>query len=123
MIAFDKNALICDLAETYNIYDYKSLPVNMVATFSVGLREESRIKMKMSGAKVTTNTLILAIIADRLGNIIWSLSEDGRKGVNRPVQLLETITGKAMTKEESDIVLFDSPEDYESARKKLAERR
>lgn len=123
MIAFDKNALICDLAETYNIYDYKSLPVNMVATFSVGLREESRIKMKMSGAKVTANTFILAIIADRLGNIIWSLSEDGRKGVNRPVQLLETITGKAMIKEESDIVLFDSPEDYESARKKLAERR
>ena len=36
MIKTDEDALICDLAETYQIYDYKSLPAYMVATFSVG---------------------------------------------------------------------------------------
>ena len=39
MIKTDEDALICDLAETYQIYDYKSLPAYMVATFSVGLRK------------------------------------------------------------------------------------
>ena len=48
MIKTDEDALICDLAETYQIYDYKSLPAYMVATFSVGLRENSRIKMKLN---------------------------------------------------------------------------
>ena len=33
MIKTDEDALICDLAETYQIYDYKSLPAYMVATF------------------------------------------------------------------------------------------
>ena len=30
MIKTDEDALICDLAETYQIYDYKSLPAYMV---------------------------------------------------------------------------------------------
>ena len=56
MIKTDEDALICDLAETYQIYDYKSLPAYMVATFSVGLRENSRIKMKLSNQPITLNT-------------------------------------------------------------------
>ena len=49
MLNLDKDALLCDLAETYHIYDYKSLPCKMVATFSCGLRADSRIKMKIAG--------------------------------------------------------------------------
>ncbi len=122
MIAIDEDALRCDLAEIYRIYDYKSLPALLVATFSVGLRDDSRIKMKMSGAKAPLNTIILALLTDRLGNMIWSLSEDGRNGVNRPVQLLEIING-AKIENNSDIKVFDTPEEYEKARKKLIGRR
>jgi len=122
MIATDEGALICDLAETYRIYDYKSLPVHLVATFSVGLRENSRIKMKMSGAKVPLETIILAMMADRLGNVIWSLSEDGRKGINRPPQLVEVLTG-IERKNDSDILSFTTPKAYEEARRKLLEGR
>lgn len=122
MIATDEGALICDLAETYRIYDYKSLPVHLVATFSVGLRENSRIKMKMSGTKVPLDTIILAILADRLGNMIWGLSEDGRKGTNRPPQLLEVLTGIEHT-DDSDISSFATPKAYEEARKKILEGR
>ena len=43
MIAIDEDALICDLAETYQIYDYRRLPVQTVAVFSLGLRDNSRI--------------------------------------------------------------------------------
>ena len=49
MIRFDEDALICDLAETYHIYDYRSLPVKLVATLSAGLRDDSRIKLKAAG--------------------------------------------------------------------------
>lgn len=51
MIAKDEDALICDLAETYRIFDYRSLPLKTVATFSVGLRENSRIKMSLGGGR------------------------------------------------------------------------
>jgi len=39
MLELDEDALVCDLAETYGIYNYRSLPATLVATFSVGLRE------------------------------------------------------------------------------------
>ena len=122
MIAIDEGALKCDLAEIYHIYDYKSLPASLVATFSVGLRDDSRIKMKMSGAKVPLDTVILALLTDRIGNLIWSLSEEGRQGVNRPPQLLEIIYG-IESEEDSDIVIFNSPQAFEEARRKLIERR
>ena len=37
MIALDQNALICDFAETYGIYNYRALPVSLLATLAVGL--------------------------------------------------------------------------------------
>jgi len=46
MIKLDENALICDFAETYHIYDYRQLPPTRVAVFACGLRDDSRIKMK-----------------------------------------------------------------------------
>ena len=39
MLNTDSDALECDLAETYHIYNYKELPLKKVALFSVGLRE------------------------------------------------------------------------------------
>ena len=40
MIKTDEDALICDLAETYRIYDYRQLPAYQVAVFSFGLRDD-----------------------------------------------------------------------------------
>ena len=40
--------MICDLGETYQIYDYKSYPVSLIATLAVGLGPESRIKRYLS---------------------------------------------------------------------------
>lgn len=121
MIAADEQALICDLAETYQIYDYKSLPPSKVATFSVGLRENSRIKMKLSGAKASQDILIGSIIADRLGLMLWAMTEDGKNGTNRPPQLLEIILGIQSGKN-SDNLIFDTPEAFENARKELLEK-
>ncbi|MGK1713544.1 DUF5361 domain-containing protein, partial [Klebsiella pneumoniae] len=73
---------MCDLAEIYHIYDYKQLSPLKIAVFSIGLNEESRIKMKMSGQKLPINTLLLAGIQDRLSMSLWFKTEDGRKGKN-----------------------------------------
>ena len=50
MIQTDEDALICDLAETYGIFDYRQLPADQVAVFAFGLRDDSRIKLAMTNS-------------------------------------------------------------------------
>ena len=94
MINLDEDALICDFAETYHIYDYRSLPVKLAATLSAGLREDSRIKMAASGAPATQNTILLATIADRVEAFRYGFSEDASKGANQPVSLVGALFGE-----------------------------
>ncbi len=79
MIELDENALICDLAETYQIYDYRSLPVQLVATLSAGLRGDARIVLKAAGAPASQETIILAAIADNLALLRAGFSKDSNK--------------------------------------------
>ena len=120
MIALDEDALICDLAETYQIYDYKQLPLNEVAVFAYGLRDNSRIKQIMSNQIVPLETTLLASIVDRLSLSLWLQTKDGQKGVNRPASIAEMLTKN--NKEESDerdYLVFESGEDFENYRKAL----
>ncbi|MCI7677867.1 MAG: DUF5361 domain-containing protein [Streptococcus orisratti] len=110
MIATDETAFICDLAETYGIFDYKQLPADTVAAFSVGLRNDSRIKMSMSGQKLPFDTILLAGLVDRLSILIWQNTKDGQKGSNKPTSLVETLTAEPKEREE---VAFESGEDFE----------
>ena len=41
MMAADEDALACDIAETYGIYDMRALPAGRLAVLAVGLREDS----------------------------------------------------------------------------------
>lgn len=116
MIALDEEALICDLAETYGIFDYKALPISLVATLSVGLRENSRIKMKLNGMKIPTDTLLLASSVDKLALLVWSKTEDGQNGMNRPKSIVEILTG---IRKDGDIATFDTAEEFEEAREKI----
>lgn len=75
MLNLDKDALICDLAETYNIYDMSALPVKTIATLAAGLRVNSRIKLKAAGLRVSVDNLILAAIFDRIGSLTYMLSD------------------------------------------------
>ena len=111
MIRTDNNALICDLAETYHIYDYRSLPCSVVAALSVGLRDNSRIKLKLSGMRVSLETMLLASIADAARLIWWGLTEDGRKNRNRPVSILQTIINKPEDRS-PDIVTFSDGDSF-----------
>ena len=117
MIKADEDALICDLAETYHIYDYRQLPLKMVAVFSVGLRNNSRIKMKMNNQPVELDLLLLAGIIDKLGTAMWWQTKDGQKGINKPDSLVEAITNTQP--KEKNVIAFSSGEDFTNRRNEL----
>lgn len=114
MMHIDENALICDFAETYRIYDYKSLPARLAAVYSVGLRENSRIKEKINEEDVPRDIFLQAVIADRLGLICYALS--GGKA-SAPPSLVEMFLGIAeqQGKKETDAMAFLTPEDFQNA--------
>lgn len=120
MINLDEDALVCDLAETYQIYDYKQLPLNQVAVFAYGLRDDSRIKQIMSDQIVPLETMLLASIVDKLSLSLWLQTKDGQKGVNRPTSIAEMLTkNNKEERDERDYLVFESGEDFENYRKAL----
>lgn len=118
MVGADEDALVCDLAETYHIYDWRQLPVKLAATLAAGLRNDSRSVMGLAGLKFSPDTLIYAMIADRLGLLVWQNTKDGQKNRHRPASLVEKMTHEERPKFRA----FDSPEDFEAARQKAVER-
>ena len=116
MIRTSENDLICDLAETYHVYNWRALPPFTVAALAVGLRDSSRIKMRLSGARYPTETLLLAGIADRLSILIWQNTQDGRKGRNKPKMIVEQMQKPAA---KPDTEVYNTAEEYEAAREKI----
>lgn len=119
MIAADEDALICDFAETYHIYDYRALPIPYAAALACGLGENSRIKMHLSGAKVPVDTLLLATIADRIGLLLWLNTKDGVNGANRPASILNTLIDSDCGDSKNDIQSFGSADEFEAARNRI----
>lgn len=95
MIKTDEESLICDFAETYSIYNYKSLPLKLVATLASGLSADSRIKRKLLGLNHSIDTLLLACIVDRLSLLLWRDTKDASKGKNKPESLYELLTSSS----------------------------
>lgn len=115
MIATDEDALICDLAETYHIYDYRSLSPRMAAIFSCGLREDSRIKLSLAGSRYPLTTLLDVLTYDAVSWLRWSQTKDAHDGGEPPERLYDKLLGLESTKE-SEIMTFDTPEEFETAR-------
>ena len=109
MINADEDALICDFAETYHVFDYRSLSCKTAAALASGLRLDSRIKMKLSGRSYSNQELLLATIADRLGLLLWAQSEDGVKNVNRPKSIFDTLMG---VEDEEKVMSFDTLDEF-----------
>lgn len=109
----DEDALICDLAETYHILDYRSLPVQLVATLSAGLRDDSRIKLKAADSPVSLDTVILATIADNL-----TLLRAGFDSRNRakPHLFTEALSGEGKKKK---VKGFRTAQEFEAALKRI----
>ncbi len=113
MVRTDEESLICDFAETYGIYDYRSLPASRAAILSVGLRENSRIKMKMNNERIPRDMFLQAVIADRLGLICYGLS-DGSAA--KPASILNMMLGTdEVGKAPDNVCVFNSPEEFKKA--------
>lgn len=107
MIATDEDALLCDMAETYHIYNMYELPVLYAATLACGLRLDSRIKCAINGLRVDVTTLLLARIADSSAINVWFQTEDGQKGFNRPQSMIQLLT------QEKKEFGFDSGDEFD----------
>lgn len=122
MLRTDETALICDLAETYGVLDWKALPLKTAAALSAGLRDNSRVKMKLSGQKIDCETVLLAAIADRLSMLVWFRTKDGVNNRNRPESILTRLIGDDQEQEEKDFRVFRTPEEFEAARRRALNR-
>lgn len=115
MISAGEQELVCDLAETYHIFDFRSLPVKLVATLSSGLREEeSRIKRKLNKEKYPHQEVLLAMLVDRVAMIQHALF-----GIKEPPKLVtEAMLGIERPKKGSKTIkpeVYDSPEAFHAA--------
>lgn len=119
MVGLDEEALICDLAETYHVYDWRSLPVMTAAALAMGLRPTSRIAQKLSGAPAAPDTILLAMAVDALRLLVWQNTKDGTHGRNRPKSVLQAILRGDKAKEH--VPGFDSAEDFNAWRATMME--
>ena len=107
-----EDELICDFAETYHIFNYEELSPKTVATLCFGLREDSRVKMKLSGLKITLSQMLLARMTDELSFQSWAKTKDGQKNRNRPESVLKTLIAR---NEEDKVVSFMTSDDFNKA--------
>ena len=106
-----EDSLICDLAETYHVLNYKELSPDLVATLCFGLKEDSRVKMKLSKSKITLNQTLLARMVDELSFQSWAKTKDGQKNRNRPQSVLKALTEDKM----DEVVSFMTVDDFKKA--------
>lgn len=118
MVTADEEALICDFAETYGIYDYRNLPLKTAAILASGLRDNSRIKIKLSGLNAAPETILNAAIADRTGMLVWMQSKDGARNRNRPASILDKILNPEKKKE--NVTTFETGHDFRDAWNRLS---
>ena len=110
MIRLDEDALICDLAETYHVFDYRSLPIKTAATLAAGLRDNSRIRLKAAGVPVGLDSILLAQIADRVEAFRYGFTDHKGK---EPESLVKILLGE--DKKDTDTRTFDSGDELKKA--------
>ena len=121
MVAEDKDALICDFAEYYHIYDFESMKPSRAAIYAWGLPDDSRIKRAMNNQPVTTDLLLKAAMVDRLSLLVWSKTQDAEKGKNQPQSIVaQLLKDDKETKQE--LTSYATISDYEKARQEMIQR-
>lgn len=89
------------------------MPPSLIATLAAGLRYDSRILQKMSGAKIEEDRLVLFSILDAINLLIWQNTEDGHKNRNRPASFVQAINEREKKK---NMRVFNSAQDFEQYR-------
>lgn len=82
MLAHNRSELICDLAEYYNILDYRRVPGRTLGILAVGLRADSRIGRLREGIKASPDMMVLAKIYDILSQVFSKENETPKSMYN-----------------------------------------
>lgn len=80
----------------------------------MGLRDDSRVKMKVSGGKITLQNALMARMVDELAFISWTKTKDGSKNRNHPTSVL-----KALTEEKEEVHAYLTPEEFQNAWRRI----
>ena len=97
MAAGDENALICDFAESYHVYEWRKLPARYAAILAAGLKPDSRSKLSLRGERWGLQTMLLAAIADAARLLVWQRSQAAADGQPPPDSLCQMLYGKTAT--------------------------
>lgn len=118
MEASDKDALTCDFAQYYKIYDLDRLDIEKLAILAKGLPSKARIYRSLSGQDTDLDRLILAGIFDRLNLLLFAFA--GKKGDKAPESLVNKMMGNE--EEEEAKSLYSSGEEFEKKRNELLKK-
>ena len=116
MAALAPDELVCDMAETYHVLDWRALGLPLAATLAGGLRETSRTCMALNHAPITTDTLLLGAMADSLQLLVWSKTKDAQHGRTRPAPVLDTLLGTARRRK---VTGFATAAEFEAAKAEI----
>lgn len=119
MLSTDRDALICDMAETYGVFDIYALPVPLLAVLASGLRDDSRIKLKMAGLSGLPITAMIARAADDIALLLYSFTQDAADGKNQPQLFTDLMTGASGSTKKEKGTGFESAEAFDAAWRKL----
>jgi hypothetical protein len=98
--------MICDLAETYQIYDYERVPARTLGILVSGLRHDSRVEMAKRGEDYPLDSMLLASIVDSVNTLIYGFF---MKKSDKPDSFVELLTRKDS---EGQIEPFESGEEF-----------
>lgn len=107
--------LICDMAETYHVLNWRELPLRTAAILANGLSQNSRCYRKVSGQKLSSDEYTQLAILDELRIIRWLHSADASKGKNRP----ESVLAQMLEPKKKATIGYSTPEEFEAMRKKI----
>lgn len=115
MLNLDKDAVFCDFVQYYG-RSPEAFCLSEAAILAYGLPDDSRIKRRLIGSKVSQEVLLLAMVVDRLSMLIYMQTKDAKHHRNKPKQLTELLTQSDEHDEKEKT--FVTAEDFEAARNK-----
>lgn len=111
-----EDELICDMAETYHVLNWRELPLKTAAILASGLPQDSRCRQKLSGQKLRILEYTQLAILDELRLLVYSRTEDAATGKNRPKSILKEVLQQD---EKPKTLSFRTPEEFEARRMKI----
>lgn len=90
----------------------------MVSTLVFGLKDDSRLKKKISGTRLSVEQMLSAMTVDSLNFLAWTKTKDAQRGRFKQKSILKTLMGEYDNKKE-ELMSFKTIEEYEEHMKQF----